>query len=54
MEKILKPMYEEPKLEITVFIKSDIITTSATEDDSQDVGTGSNVDNGGWTGSTSW
>ena len=47
-------MYEEPRLEIAEFINADIITTSVAEDDTQDVGTGSNVDNGGWTGSTNW
>ena len=51
MEKFLKSKYEEPRLEVTMLIKADIITTS----DVEDVGSSGNVDNGGWTsGSTNW
>ena len=51
MEKSLKSIYEEPKLEITKFIASDIITSSSVVGD---VGGDGNVDEGGWTTGTTW
>ena len=51
MEKVFKPKYEEPKLDIIAFVGLDIITASSTVGD---VGSNNNVDDGGWTGSTNW
>ena len=53
MVKVLKSVYEEPKLDITAFADSDIIITSST---AGEVGSDGNVDNeGGWTnGSANW
>ena len=50
MEKVFKPGYVEPRLEIMAFINSDIITTSGVGD----VGSDNNIDDGGWTNSTTW
>ena len=55
MEKLLKTKYEEPKLEIAMLLNSDVITTSGVGDDIVETGSGTNVDNGGWTNnSTGW
>ena len=51
MEKALKSIYEEPKLEITKIIATDVITTSSVVGD---VGSDGNVDDGGWTTGTNW
>ena len=50
MEKVFKPDYVEPRLEVMAFIDSDIITTSGVGD----VGSDNNIDDGGWTNSTTW
>lgn len=51
MKKALKTNYEEPKLEITRFIASDIITTSSVVGD---VGSDGNIDEGGWSNGANW
>ena len=49
MEKVLKSPYVEAELEIVVLDKLDIITTS------DELGGGGDVDDGGWTSSsTRW
>ena len=54
MKTALKSIYEEPKLEIAMLLNSDVITTSGAGEGIEDVGSGNNVDQGGWSNGAEW